>query len=100
MESKMAMKDWLAIRKEAARHIDPATAEVAWKYMLEPDPYGIKDLSEERRQVGRGYFARSPGRATTVPARGGLALLTLQSTITSESAYPARICERTYQARR
>jgi hypothetical protein len=56
------IENWLAIRKEAGRHIDPETAEVEWIYALTLDPYGIyPELPEEYRQVGREYFARSPG---------------------------------------
>jgi len=56
------IKNWLAIRKEAGLHIDPETAEVEWIYALTLDPYGIyPELPEEYRQVGREYFARSPG---------------------------------------
>ena len=55
-------EEWLAIRKEAGRHIDPETAEVFWTYAQTLDPYGIDpELPEELRQVGREYFARSPG---------------------------------------
>src|SRR5262249_24109500 len=55
-------KQWLAIRKEAALHIDPQTAEVDfhWGYIL--DPYGLGfDLWEEEQCGGRIYFARAPG---------------------------------------
>jgi len=42
-------EEWLAIRKEAGLKIDPET-------------YGVHpDLPEEYRQIGREYFARSPG---------------------------------------
>jgi hypothetical protein len=55
-------KAWLAIRKEAGLKIDPETAEVEWIYAQTLDPYGVyPDLPEECRQVGREYFARSPG---------------------------------------
>ena len=55
-------KVWLAIRKEAALKIDPETAEVEWTYAQTLDPYGVDpELPEECRQVGREYFARSPG---------------------------------------
>ena len=50
------------IRKEAGLKIDPETAEVDWTYGQVLDPYGVyPDLPEEYRQVGRAYFARSPG---------------------------------------
>jgi hypothetical protein len=56
------VKEWLAIRKEAGRKIDPETAEVDWKYAQTLDPYGVyPELPEECDQVGREYFARSPG---------------------------------------
>jgi|SRR5215813_12082422 len=55
-------KAWLAIRKEAGLKIDPETAEVDWEYALTLDPYGVyPQLPEEYQQVGRAYFARSPG---------------------------------------
>ena len=53
---------WLASRKEAGLKIDPETAEVEWTYAQTLDPYGVyHDLPEEYWQVGREYFARSPG---------------------------------------
>ena len=53
---------WLAIRKKAGRKIDPETAEVDWIYAQTLDPYGVyAELPEELQQVGREYFARSPG---------------------------------------
>lgn len=55
-------EQWLAVRIEAGRRIDPETAEVDWEYGLVMDPYGIEpDLPGELRVVGRLYFARSPG---------------------------------------
>ena len=55
-------KAWLAIRKEAGLKIDPEIAEVDWIYAQTLDPYGVyPDLPEECQQVGREYFARSPG---------------------------------------
>ena len=57
-----AIEEFLAIRKEAGLKIDPETAEVTWEYAQTLDPYGIyPDLPEECQQVGREYFARSPG---------------------------------------
>jgi hypothetical protein len=51
-----------ALRKAVGLHIDPETAEVMWDYALTLDPYGDnRDLPEECQQVGREYFARSPG---------------------------------------
>jgi hypothetical protein len=62
------LRNWLAVRKEAAKHIDAATAEVDWNYAEVLDPYGIDPLlpeeyrlTDECRCVGRSYFARSPG---------------------------------------
>ena len=52
---------WLAIRKEAALKIDPETAEIDWWIVQTSDPYDIKEVPAEHYQVGRGYFARSPG---------------------------------------
>ena len=62
MTEEMTVEQWLAIRKEAGLKIDPKTAEVMWTYALTLDPYGVyPDLPEEYQQVGREYFARSPG---------------------------------------
>jgi hypothetical protein len=56
------VKPWLAIRKEAGLHINPETAEVDWAYAQTLDPYGVEpNLPEECQQIGRAYFARSPG---------------------------------------
>jgi hypothetical protein len=58
------IEKWLAIRKEAGLKIDPETAEVDWNYCQTLDPYGVQDeweLPTEFDQVGREYFARSPG---------------------------------------
>jgi hypothetical protein len=58
------IKQWLALRKEEGLKIDPETAEVDWHYGQTLDPYGVYDeweLPEEFDQVGREYFARSPG---------------------------------------
>ena len=57
-------EQWLAVRKEAGLKIDPETAEVDWTYGQTLDPYGVLDeweLPEEFHQVGREYWARSPG---------------------------------------
>src|SRR6478735_8713371 len=59
---QMTVKQWLAIRKEAALKIDPETAEVTWIYAEECDPYGVHpDLPAEWSCVSRAQFARSPG---------------------------------------
>ena len=58
---------WLAGRKEAGLKIDPETAEVEWTYAQTLDPYGVyPELPEEYWQVGREYFARSPGSDVSV----------------------------------
>jgi hypothetical protein len=60
--NKGDLKQWLAIRKEAGLQIDADAAEVEWTYAYTLDPYGIHpELPEELQQVGRAYFARSPG---------------------------------------
>jgi hypothetical protein len=60
---QLAVEQWLAIRKETGRKIDPETAEVDWVYAQTLDPYGVDpDLPEKYQQVGREYFARSPRR--------------------------------------
>lgn len=53
---------WLAIRKAEELKINPETAEVDWTCAQTLDPYGVKpELPEEYQQIGRAYFARSPG---------------------------------------
>jgi hypothetical protein len=53
--------EFLAARRAEGLRIDPGTAEVTWRYAHTLDPYGIYDLAEEERQVGREYYARAPG---------------------------------------
>jgi len=61
-KSQLAKEQWLALRKDAALRIDPETAELFWDYGQSFDPYGVEDdLPEEYQQIGRNYFARSPG---------------------------------------
>jgi hypothetical protein len=56
------LEQWLAVRKDIGLKIDPKTAEVDWTYAQTLDPYGVgPELPEEYQQVGREYFARSPG---------------------------------------
>ena len=56
------IQQWLESRTEAGLKIDPETAEVDWEYGQVMDPYRVySDLPEECQQVGRQYFARSPG---------------------------------------
>ena len=55
------VEQWLEVRREEGRMIDPDTAKVDWRYAQTLDPYGVyPDLPEECWQVGREYFARSP----------------------------------------
>ena len=50
-----------AARKEAGLRIDPEHAQIFWEYGQVLDPYGLHDLTDEERCIGRNYFARSPG---------------------------------------
>jgi hypothetical protein len=51
-----------ALRQAVGLHIDPETAEVDCIYAQTLDLYGdLPNLPEEYQQVGREYFARSPG---------------------------------------
>ena len=62
MSEEFNVEQWLASRKEAGLKIEPETAEVCWEYAQVADPYGVRsDLPDECQQVGRQYFARSPG---------------------------------------
>jgi hypothetical protein len=62
MSKEMNVEEFIAIRKQEGLKIDPNTAEVHWHYAQTLDPYGIyPDLPEECQQIGRAYFARSPG---------------------------------------
>ena len=59
---ELTLEQWLQMRKEEGRKIDPETAEVWFTWAQTLDPYGVyPDLPEECQQVGRAYFARSPG---------------------------------------
>ena len=61
-DGSLPLEEWLALRKLAVLAINPETAEVAWVYGITLDVYGVHpDLPEELQQVGREYFARSPG---------------------------------------
>jgi hypothetical protein len=54
-------KRWLRAHKQAARYINPATAEVWWDYRQTFDPYSMyRKVPEKYDQVGRAYFARAP----------------------------------------
>jgi hypothetical protein len=67
-------EEFCNLRKEAGRHIDPETAEVAWAYISTDDPYdvvpeeynSIFERDEYDPCVGRGYFARAPGSSVWV----------------------------------
>ena len=62
MTEEMNSEQWLARRKEAGVKINPETAEIDWSYAQTLDPYGVHpDLPEEYQQIGREYFACSPG---------------------------------------
>ena len=61
MSDTAEIDQWLAARKREALNIDPKTAEVTWVYGQSFDPYDVRDLPEEYRQVQRHYFARAPG---------------------------------------
>jgi hypothetical protein len=52
-------EEFLSARKEAGRKIDPEAAEFTWSFTCTIDPYGIYDLTEEERGIGRVYYARS-----------------------------------------
>jgi hypothetical protein len=54
-----ATQSWLAVRKEAAKQIDPNTAEVCWQYRNIGDSYGLLPPQDDD-VVGRTYFARAP----------------------------------------
>jgi hypothetical protein len=58
--TQASKKQWLSVRKEQALRIDPETAEVFWNHGFVLDPYGLYDLTEEEKCIGRNYFARSP----------------------------------------
>jgi hypothetical protein len=61
-EVKTTVEYLNALRKAAGLQIDPETAQVHWTYAQTLDPYGDDpNLPEEYQQVGREYFARSPG---------------------------------------
>lgn len=56
----LAVEQWLQVRKEKGRNIDPDTAEVDWSYALTLDPYGEEPPSstepqEELVLCGVGY---------------------------------------------
>ncbi len=59
---ELTIEQWLQVRKEEGRKIDPDTAEVWWNWAEILDPYGVYPHPPGECQcVGRAYFARSPG---------------------------------------
>ena len=60
--TKEEIEAWLAVRKEAAKVIDPATAKVCRVYGHVFDPYGIAwNDPHPHDWFGGNYFARAPG---------------------------------------
>ncbi len=58
----LPIEQWLQIRKEEGRKIDPDTAEVSRRSVYVVDPYEVyPDLPEECQLIGNLNFARSPG---------------------------------------
>jgi hypothetical protein len=63
----VTVKYLYALRQAVGLHIDPETAEVWWTYAQTFDPYGDHlNLPEEYQQLGREYFARSPGSKVSI----------------------------------
>jgi hypothetical protein len=61
-DSEFAREQTAEMRKEAAKMIDPETAEVSWDWGYIADPYGDwPDIPEEYQCSGRLYFARALG---------------------------------------
>ncbi len=59
---ELTLEQWLQVRKEEGRKIDPNTAEVWWNWADTSDPYCVYPHPPGEYQcVGRVYFARSPG---------------------------------------
>src|ERR1700680_3788141 len=54
------LQRWLASREEAGRVIDIETCELDLCSVQTLDPYGVRDLPPEMRQVGAIHFVRSP----------------------------------------
>ena len=55
-------KAWLAVRKEAAKAINPATAKVTYQYGQVADAYGVYPIiRDEFDCIGKNWFARAPG---------------------------------------
>ena len=59
---ELTLEQWLQIRKEEGRKIDPDIAEVSRRSVYVVDPYEVyPNLSEECQCIGRLNFARSSG---------------------------------------
>lgn len=59
---ELTVEQWLEVRKEAGKTIDPATALVTKHYVQMADVYGVDpDLPDEMNCLGVQSFARSPG---------------------------------------
>ena len=59
---ELTLDQWLQVRKEEGRKIDPDTAKVMCDRVYGGDPYDVyPDLPEEYQTIGRAYFARAPG---------------------------------------
>lgn len=58
--NEMTVEQWLELRKQAGRKIDPATAIAGRFYTYTCDPYMVwKDIPGSMQQVGSEWFARS-----------------------------------------
>ncbi len=59
---ELTIEQWLQIRKEEGRKIDPDTAEYSRRTVYVVDPYEVyPDLPEECQCIGNLNFARAPG---------------------------------------
>jgi hypothetical protein len=52
---------WLAERKQAAKLIDPTTAEIRGQHGQVVNPYGVRRLPRDADCVGRNVFVRNRG---------------------------------------
>src|SRR5262245_34715553 len=56
------VKEWRALRRTIGANIDPDRVEVHCAYAQVLDPYQVcRNFTGELYQIGREYFARSPG---------------------------------------
>ncbi len=58
-EKTMTPEEFYAERREAAKRIDPETAEIYWNWTSVLDPYRVYPPFEEDN-VGRVWFAHTP----------------------------------------